>query len=102
MKKINLICDNQSIGIFTMQEVADKFGVKPDVIANYLSSKKVYKYHYLFEFSEDIEEEQTRWISKEFRKLMEKWEEVVEPLRAIANKDLLNEWDRITASYRRI
>lgn len=102
MKKINLICDNQSIGIFTIQEVADKFGVKTDTIADYLSSKKVYKYHYLFEFAEDKEEEQPRWISKELRKLLEEWEEVVEPLRAIANKDLLNEWEKVTKPYRRI
>lgn len=100
MKRINLICDNQSIGIFTMQEIADKFGVKPDVIAKHLNTKKVYKFHYLFEFAED-EEEQARWINKEVKKLLEEWEEVVEPLRAIANKDLLIEWEKVTKPYRR-
>lgn len=101
MKKINLICDNQSIGIFTMQEIADKFGVKPDVITKYLSTKKVYKYHYLFEFAQDKEEQARRKISKEVKKLLEEWEEVVEPLRAIANKDLLIEWEKVTRPYRR-
>lgn len=101
MKKINLICNNQSIGIFTIEEVADRFGVKTDIIADYLSSKKVYKYHYLFVYAENSEEEQKRGISKELRKILEEWEEVVIPLRAIANKDLLIEWETVTKPYRR-